>query len=36
IQPGARHEKYTIRFEDDILVTPDGAETLMTIPIDLI
>lgn len=36
IQPGVRHEKFTIRFEDDLLVTSDGVENLNKIPKELI
>ena len=36
IQPGARHKEYTIRFEDDLIITPDGVANMMTIPIELI
>ncbi|MFC1492079.1 M24 family metallopeptidase [Nitrospinota bacterium] len=36
VQPGARHKEYTIRFEDDLVVTPDGVDNMMTIPIELI
>tara|TARA_Y100000588_G_C14271028_1_gene932273 strand:+ start:1479 stop:1841 length:363 start_codon:yes stop_codon:yes gene_type:complete len=36
IKPGVQHEKFTIRFEDDLLVTSDGVENLNKIPKELI
>lgn len=36
IQPGARHKDYTIRFEDDVVITEKGAEVLNKMPQQLI
>jgi Xaa-Pro aminopeptidase len=36
IQPSVRHETYTIRFEDDIVLTPQGAELMTTLPKEMI
>ena len=36
IQPAVRHEKFTIRFEDDVLLTANGVELMSTLPRELI
>ncbi len=36
VQASVRHEKYTIRFEDDVLITQDGVENMMTLPKEMI
>jgi Xaa-Pro aminopeptidase len=36
VQPSVRHEKYSIRFEDDVLVTANGIENLNKLPRELI
>ena len=35
-QPALCHEKFTIRFEDDMLLTPNGVELMSTLPRELI
>jgi Xaa-Pro aminopeptidase len=36
IQPGVRHKDYTIRFEDDAVLTNTGLEIMTTLPRELI
>ena len=36
VQPAVRHEKFTIRFEDDALLTPKGLELISKFPRELI
>ncbi|MFC1491566.1 M24 family metallopeptidase [Nitrospinota bacterium] len=36
VQPTIRHEKYSIRFEDNVIVTPDGVELVNKLPKELI
>ena len=36
VQPSVRHEGYTIRFEDDVLVTPSGVEVMTKLPKEMI
>ena len=35
-QPSVRHETFTIRFEDNLLITQDGVELLSKFPRELI
>lgn len=36
VQPSVRHEKYSIRFEDDVVITTDGIEVMTKLPRELI
>ena len=36
VQPSVRQEKYTIRFEDDVILTPGGLEMVSKLPKELI
>ncbi|MDP6367370.1 MAG: Xaa-Pro peptidase family protein [Nitrospinota bacterium] len=36
VQPSMRHEKYSIRFEDDVIITTDGIENMNKLPRELI
>lgn len=36
VQPSVRHEKYSIRFEDDVVITADGIENMNKLPRELI
>jgi Xaa-Pro dipeptidase len=36
IQPSVRHKTYTIRFEDNAVLTPEGLDIMTKLPIDLV
>lgn len=36
VQPSIRHQAYTIRFEDDVIITPEGVDVMTKLPKELI